>query len=501
MGEGINDPPPYGARSDAFCSAGVRSWGWSVRARSAKRSGYQTVSVHFDGVFMLETIREKWPDILDHLKSEYDISDVSYNTWLLPLEVRAVKGGTIIIVVPEESIGRNYIRKKYSLPLKVCIEEIIGTSFELEFVLPDQADAADDSVPQDTVHQKDVFDEAGLNPKYTFSSFVVGDNSSLAHAAALAVAESPSEIYNPLYIYGGVGLGKTHLMQAIAHFILSHDPSMKVLYVTCETFTNEIIEAIRTGGPMANVQFRDKYRNVDVLLIDDIQFISGKQTSQQELFHTFNALHDNNKQIIISSDKPPKEIDDLEARLCSRFLWGLTVDIQSPNYETRFAILKKKIEMENYPPVPDEVLEFISMNVSSNIRELEGSLNKIVAYSKLTGTDISLDTSRLVLQDIFDTANEISPDLIIKIVAEHFGISVNDILSKKKSQDIVYPRQLCMYLCRSLTDVALTVIGRKLGNRDHSTVLYGCDKIGRELENNERVQKDIEILKKKIIPS
>ena len=449
---------------------------------------------------MLETVREKWPEILNHLKNEYDIIDISYNTWLKPLEVKAVKDNTVYIVVPEESIGLQYIKKKYSTPLKVCIEEILGEPFEIEFILPDQISSSETAV-QNTEQQKNIFEQAGLNSKYTFSSFVVGDNSSLAHAAALAVAESPSQIYNPLYIYGGVGLGKTHLMQAIAHFILSHDPSKKVLYVTCESFTNEIIDAIRNGGPMANVHFREKYRNVDVLLIDDIQFIAGKETSQQELFHTFNALYDNNKQIIISSDKHPKEIDNLEARLSSRFLWGLSVDIQSPNYETRVAILRKKVEIEKTPPIPDDVLEYIASNVSSNIRELEGALTKIVAFSKLTNQEINLNFAISVLQDLFyDSEKKVSPDLIIKIVAEHFGITESEIKSKKKSQDIAYPRHLCMYLCRSLTDVALSIIGKQLGNRDHSTVIHGYNKINDEIETNEKIQKDVEILKKKILP-
>jgi len=451
---------------------------------------------------MLETIREKWPEILNDLKQEYDITDVSFKTWLLPLEVRAVEGDTIILVVPEETVGLQYIKKKYSTPLKVCIAEIIGKSFELEFILPDQTDSFDSQPRLEVSQEKDVFEKAGLNPKYTFSSFVVGDNSNLAHAAALAVAESPGEVYNPLYIYGGVGLGKTHLMQAAAHFILTHNPHMKVLYVTCEQFTNEIIDAIRNGGPTANVQFREKYRNIDVLIIDDIQFISGKETSQQELFHTFNALYDNNKQIIISSDKHPKEIDNLEARLCSRFLWGLSVDLQSPNYETRVAILRKKIELDKYPPISDDVLEFIASNVSSNIRELEGALTKIVAYSKLTSSEITLEFAQNVLHDLFSKSQmEITPDSIIKIVSEHFGLTVNTLISKKKNQEIVYPRQLCMYLCRTLTDVALTLIGKKLGNRDHTTIIYGYEKIQREIDENEKVRNDVEILKKKIIPS
>lgn len=449
---------------------------------------------------MLQTVREKWPEILEHLRREYDISDVSFNTWLQPLEVKAVSGDTVVIVVPDEFIGLQYIRKKYSVPLRVCIEEIVGVPLAVEFILPDQV-SQDTPVQQKEIPSLSIFEKAGLNSKYTFSSFVVGENSSLAHAAALAVAESPSQIYNPLYIYGSVGLGKTHLMQAIAHYILSHDPSKKVLYVTCETFTNEIIDAIRNGGPLANVQFRKKYRDVDVLLIDDIQFIAGKETSQQELFHTFNALHDSNKQIVISSDKHPKEIGNLEERLCSRFLWGLSVDIQSPNYETRVAILKKKVETEGYC-VPDDVIDYIAANVSSNIRELEGALTKIVAYSKLSSSKIDLEFAKNILSDLFDeSSREVTPDLIIKVVADHFGVTEKELISKKKSQDIVYPRQLAMYLCRTLTDAALSLIGKKLGNRDHTTVIHGYEKIQREVDINDRVKTDVEILKKKILPS
>ncbi len=448
---------------------------------------------------MLDLIKEKWPQILEHLKTEYEISDVSYNTWLAPLEVADVVEDTVILVFPEESTLLGYMKRKYYLPLKASIEEITGHALELEFVIPD--DLKNFQAAAEPSSKSDIFEKAGLNPKYTFSSFVVGENNNFAHAAALAIAESPAEIYNPLFIYGGSGLGKTHLMQAIAHFILAHDHSKKVLYVTSETFTNEIIDAVRNGGTLSNAQFREKYRNVDVLLIDDIQFIAGKESTQTELFHTFNALYDNEKQIVFTSDKPPKDINNLEERLCNRFLWGLTVDIQSPNYETRFAILRKKVEMEKYPFVPDDVLNYIATNVSSNIRELEGALNKIVAFSKLTSTPITLDFAESVLQDLFDEkAREITPDMIIKIVSDHFGISINDIISQKRNQEIVYPRQLIMYLCRTLTDVAYTVIGKKLGNRDHTTILHGYEKIQKAIDEDDKIKNDVDILKKKIIP-
>ena len=448
---------------------------------------------------MIEAVKEKWPEILDFLKSEFSISDISFNTWLLPMEVVSLEDDTIYIRVPDESLGLQYIKKKYYHPLKVSIGEILGTSYDIKFIITDKPET--EALSDIDASSSDVFEKANLNPKYTFSSFVVGENSNLAHAAALAVAESPAEIYNPLYIYGGVGLGKTHLMQSIAHFILSHNPDMSVLYVSSETFTNEIIEAIRNESPSAISRFREKYRNIDVLLIDDIQFVSGKESTQQEFFHTFNALYENKKQIVISSDKPPKELDKLEDRLCSRFLWGLTDDIQSPSYETRVAILRKKLEHEKTVSVPGEVLEYIAENVSSNIRELEGALTKVIAYSKLSSSEITLPFAQNVLKDMLDDShNNITPDYIIKIVAEYFFIPISDLLSSKRSQEIVYPRQIAMYLCRTLTDVSLGVIGKKLGKKDHSTVLHGYEKIQSLIDSDPSVKKDVEELRKKIVP-
>ena len=447
---------------------------------------------------MLDKVIQKWNDILNYAIKEHSISDVSFTTWLKPLEIITVENNVIFLKVPDEMFYQ-YIQKKYYLPLKVAACEILGETIDIKFVIPGQEKALINK-KEEPVDAPDIFEKSGLNPKYTFSSFVVGENNSMAHAAALAVAESPAEVYNPLFIYGGVGLGKTHLMQAIAHFILQSNPDLKVLYVTSETFTNEIIEAIRSSNnPSANAEFRRKYRDVDVLLIDDIQFISGKDATQQEFYHTFNELYENKKQIIISSDKPPKELDNLEERLCSRFLWGLPVDIQSPVYETRVAILKKKIELGEITTIPDEVVNYIAANVSSNIRELEGALTKIVAYSKLSSKKIDLPFAEDVLQDLFSgSQKEITPELILKIVAEHFNIPSKDIISSKRSQDIVYPRQIVMYLSRTYTDVSQSVIGKKLGNRDHTTIIHGCNKIQEALSSDEKVQNDIEILKKKI---
>lgn len=449
---------------------------------------------------MINKIKEKWNEILENLKQEHDISDVSFKTWLLPLEIHSIENNVIQILVPEENMGLQYIKKKYYIPLKVSIEEVTGFALDINFILPYQ---------KNTTHKNSLADantnsnnSINLNPRYTFDTFVVGENNNLAHAASLAVAESPAEIYNPLFIYGGVGLGKTHLMHSIAHFILERDPYAKVLYVTSESFTNELIEAIRNENQSANVAFRNKYRNIDVLLIDDIQFIIGKESTQQEFFHTFNTLHEAKKQIIISSDKPPKEIETLEERLRSRFEWGLTVDIQSPNYETRMAILRKKEEMEGLV-IDDEVIQYIATNIKSNIRELEGALTKIVAYSKLSTNVINLAFAESVLKDLIspDDHKEVTPELIINTVAEHFNITSMDMSSKKKSQEIVYPRQIAMYLCRSLTDTSLSTIGNLLGKRDHTTVIHGIDKIQKDMDINESSRNVIDILKKKLNPS
>ncbi len=346
-----------------------------------------------------------------------------------------------------------------------------------------------------------VIQNANLNPRYTFDTFVVGANNNLAHAASLAVAESPGEIYNPLFIYGGVGLGKTHLMHSIGHFILKNNPKAKILYVTSEKFTNELIDAIRNKNNISTTEFREKYRNNDVLLIDDIQFIIGKESTQEEFFHTFNALYEAKKQIIISSDKPPKEIETLEERLRSRFEWGLTVDIQSPDYETRMAILRKKEELEGYN-IDNEVIKYIATHVKSNIRELEGALTKIVALSKLNKREITTDLAEEALKDLISPggAREITPELIIQVVSEHFGITPADISSKKRNKEIVYPRQIAMYLCRTMTSTPLQGIGKCLGDRDHTTIIHGAEKITADLEKNESLRNTLEILKKKLSP-
>lgn len=452
----------------------------------------------------MNIVEENWEQILNKMKLEYCSSNISYNTWIAPLTVYEVTDDTVYILVKLRA-SLEHIEEKYLLPFKVCIAEVTGYEYEVSFVTDDHVVIQE---KKDTAVKKQqsnaIFEQANLNPKYTFDTFVVGSNNNFAHAASLAVADSPGEIYNPLFLYGGVGLGKTHLMHSIAHFILEKDPTKKVLYVTSETFTNELIDALKigkNGNELAMTTFREKYRNNDVLLIDDIQFIIGKESTQEEFFHTFNALYESKKQIIISSDKPPKEIETLEERLRSRFEWGLTVDIQSPDYETRMAILRKKEELEGYN-IDNEVIKYIATNIKSNIRELEGALTKIVALSKLNKKEINIELAEEALKDLISPGEvkNITPEYIISIVAEQFEVSADEIISQKRSRNIARPRQIVMYLCRSLLNIPLQEVGRALGGRDHTTIMHGVDKITEELKTDASLQNTMDILKKKISP-
>ena len=347
----------------------------------------------------MNKVVEKWDEILQIVKTEHDLSDVSFNTWLKPLTVYEVVDNVVTIIVPSEQVGLNYISKKYKLPLQVTISEVTGMeNCDINFILPEDVPKKEEVSPK-AQSQDARCEEAHLNPKYTFDTFVVGSNNKFAQAAALAVAESPGDTYNPLFIYGGAGLGKTHLMHSIAHFIIDHDENSKVLYVTSEEFTNELIETIRNGNNSAMTKFREKYRNIDVLLVDDIQFIIGKESTQEEFFHTFNSLHSAKKQIIISSDKPPKDMEILEERFRSRFEWGLIADITLPDYETRMAILHKKEEMDGYD-INEEVIKYIANNIKSNIRELEGAINKVMAFAKLEKKEVTLELAEQALKDI-----------------------------------------------------------------------------------------------------
>ena len=400
-------------------------------------------------------------------------------------------------------MGLSYISKKYYLPLKVAITEITGTEYEIKFILPEQAKSiASSPNKQKKPFYSEAASKSNLNSNYTFDTFVVGSNNRFAHSASLAVAESPGEAYNPLYIYGGPGLGKTHLMHSIGHFILERNPDAKIICVTSEEFTNEVIESIRSGNAAAMNKFREKYRTIDVLMIDDVQFIIGKESTQEEFFHTFNALHSAGKQIILTSDKPPKEMETLEERIRSRFEWGLMADIGTPDYETRMAILRKKIEADEMN-LSDEILNYIATNIKSNIRELEGALNKLLAYSNLEKTEITMEIAQKELQNIItpDKPKEITPQLIIEVVSEHFQISLDQMISKNRSKDIARPRQIAMYLCKNMTDTPLDSIGALLGGRDHSTIIHGVQKISDEYESDETTRSLIDTIKKKINPN
>lgn len=451
----------------------------------------------------MDFVLQKWEEILLTMKEEHDISDVSFNTWIRPLEVYGLNGNTLYILVPSDSMTLSYISKRYYLPLKVAVAEITGNEYDIQLIIPEDAKKLNSTPPN---KKKSAFSEqaarSNLNPNYTFDTFVVGSNNRFAHSASLAVAESPGEAYNPLYIYGGPGLGKTHLMHSIGHFILEKNADAKIIYVTSEEFTNEVIESIRSGNASAMNKLREKYRTIDVLMIDDVQFIIGKESTQEEFFHTFNALHSAGKQIILTSDKPPKDMETLEDRIRSRFEWGLMADIGIPDYETRMAILRRKLETDDMQ-LSDAILDYIASNIKSNIRELEGALNKLLAYSNLEKKEITMDIAIRELQNIItpDKPREITTQLIIEVVSEHFKISLDQMMSKSRSTEIARPRQIAMYLCKTMTDTPLDNIGKALGGRDHSTIIHGVRRISEEYESNPATRNLIETIKKKINPN
>ena len=450
----------------------------------------------------LELLTKKWDGILQTIRQENDLSNVAFKTWLLPLKVFRIEDHVLKITAPFEQAA-TYVENKYKTFLYVAVAEAMGEEYEIKIITEDEASRETAYVPPAkkmpaTVPVDD--QKTNLNPKYTFDTFVIGSNNRFAHAASVAVAESPGKEYNPLFLYGGVGLGKTHLMHSVAHYILQKDPTKKVLYVTSEVFTNELIDSIRNGNNTSMTKFREKYRNIDVLLIDDVQFIIGKESTQEEFFHTFNALHSANKQIIISSDRPPKDMETLEARLQSRFEWGLIADISSPDYETRMAILRKKEELDGYN-IDDEVIRYIATNIKSNIRELEGALNKLVALSNLENREITISMAEEVLKDIIspNSKREVTPQVILDVVAEHYGVSSNDIIGGKRNSEIVVPRQIVMYLCREITDTSYKAIGILLGNRDHSTIISGDNKVRDKLAAGDTsLKSNIDTIRKKL---
>lgn len=456
-----------------------------------------------------QSLKERWEEIRETVRREYNLTDISYNTWIKPLNFYTVEGNNVIIIIPDDKAGASsYIISKYKSFFHVAISEMFEENYEISFIMEKDIPAREEKYLKpggQSAESQANYENSNLNSKYKFDTFVVGSNNKFAHSASLAVAESPGEVYNPLYLYGGAGLGKTHLMHSIGHFILEQNPGKKVLYVTSEQFTNEVIDSIRSGNAAAMTKLRDKYRTVDVLMVDDVQFIIGKESTQEEFFHTFNVLHSAGKQVIISSDKPPKEMEILDERFRSRFEWGLIADIQPPDYETRMAILWKNAE--NYDRhIDEEIIKYIATNIKSNIRELEGAFNKIIAFVKLNNIntkDLTIEVAEEALKDIIypDKHKEITPQLIINVVSEHFGVRPEDITSKKRNSEFVLPRQIIMYLCREMTETSLQGVGKILGDRDHSTINHGVDKIREGIEKNEDLRNKLDVIRKKINPS
>ncbi|MDV9602824.1 chromosomal replication initiator protein DnaA, partial [Clostridioides difficile] len=415
-----------------------------------------------------------------------DLTSVSFNTFfknIVPLKIHL---NDLILLAPSD-FNKDILENRYLHLIEDAISQLSLKKYNIKFVLSEK-EVADLNSDSTDLNYRVLY--PNLNPKYTFDTFVIGNSNRFAHAACVAVAESPAKAYNPLFLYGGVGLGKTHLMHAIGHHIVSQKKDSKVVYVSSEKFTNELINSIKDDK---NEEFRNKYRNVDVLLIDDIQFIAGKERTQEEFFHTFNTLHEANKQIIISSDRPPKDIPTLEDRLRSRFEMGLITDIQAPDFETRIAILRKKAQLERID-VPNEVMSYIAKNIKSNIRELEGALTRVVAYSSLSNRVISFDLATEALKDIITTSKneEINVLRIKEKVSSVFNLKMEDFNSKKRTRSIAYPRQIAMYLTRELTDLSLPKIGEEFGGRDHTTVIHAHDKVSKDIEESEEIKTKID---------
>ena len=448
---------------------------------------------------MNNDLKSLWEKTLNIIKGE--MSEVSFNTWIKSCEPLSISSNTIKISVPN-SFTQDILEKRYKDLVVNSIEAACSKVYTVDFIVASDIQEVDEKEEKNTQNDDkssvNVNDEMSstLNPKYTFDSFVIGNSNRFAHAASLAVAEAPAKAYNPLFIYGGVGLGKTHLMHAIGHYVLHNNSNAKVVYVSSEKFTNELINAIRDDR---NEEFRNKYRNVDILLIDDVQFIAGKERTQEEFFHTFNELHDANKQIILSSDRPPKEIPTLEDRLRSRFEWGLIADIQAPDFETRMAILKKKAHVEKLN-VANEVMVYIATKIKSNIRELEGALIRIVAYSSLTNRPITVELATEALKDIISNKQNknITIDVIQDVVAGYFNLRIEDLKSQRRTRNVAYPRQIAMYLSRKITDMSLPKIGEEFGGRDHSTVIHAYEKISDALNTDESLQHTVNDITKKL---
>ncbi|MBG9446246.1 chromosomal replication initiator protein DnaA [Cytobacillus firmus] len=439
----------------------------------------------------MENIADLWNNALANIEKK--ISKPSFDTWLKSTKAHSLQGDTLVVKAPNE-FARDWLEERYSQLISGILYDITGEELGVKFIIPQNQSEEEVDLPLPPKKKKREEEQPELpltmlNPKYTFDTFVIGSGNRFAHAASLAVAEAPAKAYNPLFIYGGVGLGKTHLMHAIGHYVLDHNPSAKVVYLSSEKFTNEFINSIRDNKAG---DFRDKYRNVDVLLIDDIQFLAGKEQTQEEFFHTFNTLHEESKQIIISSDRPPKEIPTLEDRLRSRFEWGLITDITPPDLETRIAILRKKAKAEGLD-IPNEVMLYIANQIDSNIRELEGALIRVVAYSSLINKDINADLAAEALKDIIPSSKPkvITIHEIQRVVGEHFNVKLEDFKAKKRTKSVAFPRQIAMYLSRELTDFSLPKIGEEFGGRDHTTVIHAHEKISKMLQSDSQFEKQL----------
>ena len=421
-----------------------------------------------------------------------EMTEISYSTWIHNLEIKEITNDEIIFHV-ESVFQKELLETRYYDLLINVFKFLTNKTYKISIEL--EENSTDPKESKSTIDNKFGYSNTSLNPRYTFDSFVVGNNNRLAHAAALAVTEALGTAYNPLFLYGGVGLGKTHLMHSIGNEILKNNRNTKVLYVTSEKFTNELINAIKDN---TNEKFRNKYRNIDLLLIDDIQFIAKKDAVQEEFFHTFNTLYESGKQIVISSDKPPRDIQLLEDRLKSRFEWGLIADISNPDYETRLAILRKKADLDHIV-IDDAILSNIASKIDSNIRELEGALNKIVAHASLANIPITLEMAEESINDIITKKERvISIEYIQEVVAKYFGIDIKDMKSSKKSNDIVFPRQIAMYLCRSIANASFPKIGDEFGKRDHTTVMHAVKKIEKEIKTNQNTKLIVDNVKKNL---
>ena len=442
---------------------------------------------------MKQLVSKNWDAILEMLKNDFEIKPVLFKTFIEPLKVYDEDDDKVTILLDDDVYQHydSYIKEKFYTFIKNSIEAVTGKSYSLDFISKEELESYD-SEKNENNQLIERAASANLNPNYTFDTFVVGPNNDFIAAAAKAVAKDPNTDWNPLFIYGGVGLGKTHLMHSIAHSILENQKDARVLYVTSEQFTNEVIESIKEGV-LASTKLRKKYRNIDALLIDDIQFVIGKERTEEEFFHTFNDLYQAGKRIIISSDRPPKDFTNIEDRIKSRFGNGMMAEINPPDYETRMAILKKRCELE-HEHLSDEILDYIATNVNSNIRELEGAYKKVTALNKLVNvnTEATLDIAKNALKDIINpnVKNVITIDSIIDVVASHYELSIDQICSANRSSNVAYPRQIAMYLCKQLTPASLKEIAAKLGKKDHSTILHGIKKIEEDLEAEKKANKN-----------